>query len=42
MAGAGADDEDVLSAAHAAHLSQDLVDGTVRGAARISARNKNT
>ena len=33
MSGAGADDEDVLLAAHAVHLSQDMVDDTVRGAA---------
>ena len=36
----GADDEDVLLAAHAVHLSQDMVDDTVRGAARVSAGNK--
>ena len=40
MSGAGADDEDVPLAAHAVHLSQDMVDDTVRGAAHVSAGNK--
>ena len=40
MSGAGADDEDVPLAAHAVHLSQDMVDDTVRGAARVSSGNK--